>query len=75
MKRFICLRAVVVLIGSLAFLQTKASGQTPAAAGPDQARAMVTTYCVGCHNNRAKVGGLALDSLDLQTAPDDAQTW
>jgi hypothetical protein len=36
---------------------------------------MLDTYCVGCHNNRAKVGGLALDNLDLQSAPDNAEIW
>ena len=36
---------------------------------------MLNTYCVGCHNTQAKIGGLALDALDLQTAPNDAETW
>src|SRR5207247_1770240 len=59
-------------MASLALLETKAVGQTP---GPDQHRAMLNTYCTGCHNARAKVGGLALDGLDLQAAADDAETW
>ncbi len=36
---------------------------------------MLTTYCFTCHNMRAKIGGLALEGLDLQSAPDDARTW
>jgi hypothetical protein len=36
---------------------------------------MLNTYCVGCHNTRAKTGGLALDTLNLQAAADDAQIW
>jgi mono/diheme cytochrome c family protein len=36
-------------------------GQPGAAA----ARKTVDTYCVGCHNSKAKAGGLALDSLSL----------
>ena len=36
---------------------------------------MVNTYCVTCHNPRLKTGGLALDGLDLATAPNDAQIW
>ena len=36
---------------------------------------MVNTYCIGCHNSRAKVGGLALDGLDLRAAADDAEIW
>ena len=83
MKRSFYAGAVLVLIASLAALQTSAVGQTagkaPAAAGPDQHRAqyreMLNTYCVGCHNNRAKIGGLAFDGLDLQAAADNAEIW
>ena len=76
MKRFLCASAVVVLAASLAVLQNRAVGQTPSpAAGPDQNRAMLNTYCVGCHNTRLKTGGLALDGLDLQAAANDAETW
>jgi len=75
MKRFIFGSALVVLIASLAFLQNRAVGQTPAATAPDPHRAMLNTYCVGCHNTRLKTGGIAFDALDLQAAPDDAQIW
>ena len=36
---------------------------------------MLNTYCIGCHNSRAKIGGLALDGLDLQAAADNAEIW
>jgi mono/diheme cytochrome c family protein len=79
MKRFIYAGALGILVASLAILQNRAVGQTPAGtsdkAAPDQNRAMLNTYCVGCHNTRLKTGGLALDSLDLQSAADDAQIW
>jgi hypothetical protein len=38
-------------------------------------RAMLDKYCVTCHNERAKIGGLALDRLDLKRVPDQAETW
>jgi mono/diheme cytochrome c family protein len=75
MKRFIYASILVVLIGSLAVLQNRAVGQTPAASTQDPHRAMLNTYCVGCHNTRLKTGGLALDGLDLQAAADNAQIW
>jgi mono/diheme cytochrome c family protein len=79
MKRFLWVSAVVVLAASLAVLQNRAVGQTPATAatanGPDQYRAMLNTYCVGCHSARAKTGGLSLEGLDLQVAADNAQVW
>jgi mono/diheme cytochrome c family protein len=79
MKRLLYASAVLVLIASPALLQSRAAGQTagkaPAAAEPNQRQAMLNTYCTGCHNNRAKIGGLALDGLDLQAAADNAEIW
>ncbi len=37
--------------------------------------AMVTTYCAGCHNSRAKIGGLDLGALNLDDVSNDAATW
>ncbi len=68
MKRSILTTALVVLFASLA-------GSASAAAVPDQYHAMLSTYCFTCHSTRAKVGGLALESLDLGAAADDAKTW
>jgi len=50
--------------------------QAPAAAttaSPDST--FLTQYCIGCHNQRAKVAGLALDTLDLSKMGADAETW
>ena len=38
-------------------------------------RALLDRYCVGCHNARAKTGGLALDSLQPDRAGEAAETW
>ncbi len=46
---------------------------TAAAGAPS--RALVDTYCVGCHNARAKVGGLALDGVDLSQPAEHADVW
>src|SRR5689334_13213267 len=65
MKPFISTIALLVLIASPAVMRTSAVAQA------DQHRAMLNTYCVTCHNARAKTGGLALDSVGW----DDAQVW
>ena len=44
----------------------------PAATGQ---RSALDTYCVSCHNQRLKTGGLALDAMDLARVPADAATW
>ena len=83
MKRFIYASALVVLIASVAIVQNRAVGQTPAqtpgrttaAGGADPYRAMLNTYCVGCHNTRLRTAGIAFDGLDPQAAADDAQIW
>jgi len=75
MTRVLYATAVLALIVS-ALLQTSVAGQ---AAGPASAvtphEAMVNTYCVGCHNSRTKIGGLALDGLSLEAAADNADIW
>src|SRR5215469_136732 len=62
MKRPLYASAVVVLIALPALAQ-------------NQHQAMLNTYCISCHNSRAKIGGLALDGLDLQAAADSAEIW
>ena len=38
-------------------------------------QATVQKYCVSCHNDKVKSGGLALTTLDLARAPKDAEAW
>ena len=43
---------------------------------PDPAFATLTsTYCVSCHSDRLKTGGLSLQGLDLSDVPAHAQVW
>jgi len=74
MKRLLYASVVLILIAVPALLQIKAAVQS--VPNPQQAhQEMVNTYCVACHNSRAKVGGLALDGLDLKAAADNAEIW
>src|SRR5438477_10294698 len=41
----------------------------------DSPQALLNTYCITCHNERAKTGGLALDQLDSQHVGENAETW
>ena len=38
-------------------------------------RAVFDKYCVGCHNQRVKTAGLALDVLDLTRMSEHAEAW
>ena len=75
MKRSLFAIAIAGLLASLAFLETNAVGQTAATPASDPNRALLSTYCFGCHNARTKIGNLALDTFDIQNAADNAQTW
>jgi mono/diheme cytochrome c family protein len=47
---------------------------TVATASPPP-RAMFDKYCITCHNQRLKTGGLALDALDLAQVSEHAEEW
>ena len=49
----------------------------PVAAAPSTstAHAVVTKYCISCHNERARTGGLALDRLETANPGDAAEIW
>src|SRR5215510_14547528 len=42
---------------------------------PMGAQSLLKSYCVGCHNQKLKNGGVALDSLDPSRVPADAAVW
>src|SRR5215471_7071354 len=47
-----------------------------AQAGPEQGPwSVIQDYCLGCHNSKAKVGGLVLDTLSPDRIAQDAKTW
>jgi mono/diheme cytochrome c family protein len=58
----------------LAADQSAQTSVSPPAAATDP-RQTITTYCVTCHNDRLRTGGLALDRLDLADVPAHADIW
>jgi len=60
---------VLLLAGSL--LSIAAAQQKPATAP----RAVVNQYCVGCHNEKAKQGGLALNAVDPDNVAANPDIW
>jgi hypothetical protein len=59
--------------GILAALSATFAFQQTSPATPQ--RAMLDKYCVTCHNQRLKTGGLTLDNLNLDKVGDNAETW
>jgi mono/diheme cytochrome c family protein len=53
----------------------RSTSNVAAQLSPAGARALLDQYCVSCHNDRTKIGGLALDHLDISNVPVDAEIW
>ena len=68
----VCGRLGVSVSAVAAKAQTAASSDGGTGAPPLQ---LVSTYCVTCHNARAKTGGLALDAAELADVPAHADVW
>jgi mono/diheme cytochrome c family protein len=60
-------------LAALLALLLVGNAQTPAPVSPSQA--LLNQYCMTCHNQAAKVGGLALDTMDLVNVGKNAQVW
>jgi mono/diheme cytochrome c family protein len=56
-------------------LQPAAAVRKPAEANPAAQSAVLNTYCVTCHNDKARTGGLTLEHADLTDVPKSAETW
>src|SRR5687767_252595 len=61
----------------VAFLHAAPPRQTATTSSPSVSpqRALVDKYCVGCHNQRAKVGGLMLDTADVANISIEPAVW
>jgi len=51
------------------------SAVPPSASAAIDARAVVKRYCVSCHNQRLKTGGLTLDLMDVDRVGEHAASW
>ena len=59
--------AAILLLLLVGNAQTPVSGSQP--------QGMLTQYCATCHNQTAKMGGLALETLDVANVGKSAHTW
>src|SRR5215468_7260512 len=80
MKRLLLLGALLALIATAQAQTRPAAGSPPAAAAttagsPEQAKATIGAYCTTCHSSQARIGGLALDNLNVDAVANDAAIW
>ncbi len=65
--------ALIVTAASVTGVSQTPAPSAPAAGAPSAA--LLTQYCVTCHNARAKAGGLTLDPAELGQIDRHAETW
>jgi mono/diheme cytochrome c family protein len=70
----LALAAAVSLLAQSTAAQTTAPPQN-AAIQKATPRATLDKYCVTCHSNELRTGDLSLQDLDLNKAPEAAETW
>src|SRR4030095_12481919 len=70
MKRGIRIGLAIAMVSGAVFAQAR-----PETRGPEQARKMLDTYCVGCHNSRVRTAGIAFDTVTLTSVHDNADAW
>jgi len=65
-----------IVLGSLVAPGLRAQTAAPrAAAPPANPEAVLTRYCVTCHNERLKTAGFVIDPAQLALAGDHADSW
>src|SRR6188768_1333743 len=67
--------AAMVAAALLVYLVPTSAQQSGAAKGKATEKATIDRYCVGCHSDQLKTGGLSLQNSDLAHAPEHAETW
>jgi mono/diheme cytochrome c family protein len=72
------LRSVMVVAGA-AFVATvltaSAAVQQPTESAAGVQAAVINTYCITCHSDKARTGGLTLEHANLTDIPKSAETW
>src|SRR5712664_1509450 len=71
-----CRLTVLLIAGSFVAFgaqQQQPAGERSPTASPQ--RALINQYCVGCHNDKLKTGGLALDTVNVENVKQNPEVW
>jgi hypothetical protein len=64
-----------LILGAVALTSAYVLAQQPAISTAPSHRAVLDRYCVTCHNQRAKTGGLTLDNVDVADVGAHPEIW
>src|SRR3954453_12495551 len=75
----VLIRTPIMLVAGILFAAVlvgpTGAVQRPAENGSEEAATVVKTYCLNCHNDKARTGGLSLEGIDLTNIPKSAEPW
>ena len=74
-SRIAAVAGLLLTVGVGATSRLPAAQSQAAAGNGTDPRALVTTYCTGCHNQRLRTGGLSLDDVDVAQIGANAAIW
>ena len=66
---------VAAYVSPAAGIQRHAEAAAAESAPVPEHRALLDSYCVTCHNQRTRAGGLELDTIDLSGVSQDTELW
>ena len=66
---------IVAVVGTTPLSGSAGQGRILSASAADTAREVVDQYCVTCHNQRLKTGGLVLEGVDLVEIAHRPELW
>ena len=78
MRKLFVITSLAVLSAAAAAAQSSSAAKAaPKTATPTVAsqHAVLEQYCFTCHNQKVKIGGIALDKLDLTKVSQDTEVW
>ncbi len=73
-KDIVCL-ATFAVVSPACIQAAPPPQQSSSPASVTSERALVDKYCVVCHSDKLKTGGLSLQSADMTNIPAGAETW
>ena len=76
--KFACILGALLIVATAGDAQgpaPKLAAERPSATTSASSRVVLDQYCVVCHNQKTKTGGLALDTIDLDHVEKTPETW
>ena len=66
---------VAIFVAGSVYVEAARPQAGQAAPSPAEYAAMVNKYCLACHNDKARTGGLTLEKVDVAHPIEGAETW